>query len=662
MPPPHAAISPRPDAPKQLTGLDVDGSPVGDPSTESLSGDPRKYVSHACEACRFRRSKCDGKLPLCSTCKKRRTACTYSDVDRRRGKLKKHETDALVQQVQSLQSIISALQIASDDDALELLRKIRRNECDLLDNLPPSDRPSPVSDVLADYRRSQERDTKPALESNVSTSRIYTPDDLPPEGLVRLGLAAYFDCCFTLFYLFHEQDISIILERVYRSTDPVDTATLCEVCALAAVGSHYDAENVPVPVMEALYRTASVYMNDCVEAHYLRGMRTLLCLSIYSFMTKRRSARLSIASGLQIARWARLHQQVTSHDWHLWGRVYRTLVFMECWLSASLGYQWDLNEEELKIAQLEIVEPVPTLENAIQGQMSAVGILMANILQDVYRSSSVVFSIMRKHSNHLDEWRRSLPAPMQLPSILDPSSPDDCGFEDKHRRSLVLVHIMGFGAQILLQRRLLVAAAECRMNKRWSLDGSREEAASIQRECVAAANSCVQLLDVLGYATSMFRRCWLCIGHAFSACSVLLFDAAQSVLYGVRDGVEETLAQSQKCINVLQSCSVADHVARSMMDIVLPLHQELLTLASANFSHIRQSGIYHLLQNPHSAGGPDSDPRTQPDPRDVLPVRSAAIPAMQKAIEVLGNPFGHPRRLNIDTFSPADQDIPSWWN
>jgi len=85
-----------------------------------------------------------------------------------------------------------------------------------------------------------------------------------------------------------------IIDRVYRPHELVDKATLCELCALAAVGSHYDADNVPVDVIEALYDTASLYLNDCIEAFFLRGMRVLLCLSMCSFMTKRLSARLSI--------------------------------------------------------------------------------------------------------------------------------------------------------------------------------------------------------------------------------------------------------------------------------------------------------------------------------------------------------------------------------
>jgi len=140
--------------------------------------------------------------------------------------------------------------------------------------------------------------------------------------------------------------------------------------------------------------------------------------------------------------------------------------------------------------------------------MSAVGLMMASILQDVYKSTTVVFSIVKKHSEELERWKSSLPLQMQLSSL---AAHDQSRYQEKHRRSLILVHVMQIGAQILLQRRLLVAIAECRMNNRWTLDGSPEEGARIQDECVKAAHTCVELLEILGYTRNMFRRCWLCM-------------------------------------------------------------------------------------------------------------------------------------------------------
>jgi hypothetical protein len=75
-----------------------------------------------------------------------------------------------------------------------------------------------------------------------------------------------------------------------------------------------------------------------------------------------------LATGLQIARWARLDLSPELDGWVSWRKVYRTLVFLEwygtpalqegqkdadvnvpSWLAASLGYQFDLSESEIEV-------------------------------------------------------------------------------------------------------------------------------------------------------------------------------------------------------------------------------------------------------------------------------------------------------------------------
>lgn len=70
--------------------------------------------------------------------------------------------------------------------------------------------------------------------------------------------------------------------------------TLSELCALAAVGHIYDGDEVSVAMMEALYRTASSLSNECLDEKPLRVMRVLVSLSMYAFMTRKYSARLSV--------------------------------------------------------------------------------------------------------------------------------------------------------------------------------------------------------------------------------------------------------------------------------------------------------------------------------------------------------------------------------
>lgn len=104
---------------------------------------------------------------MCSACSRRRTTCNYSEVDRRRGKLKKDETDALQEKVKSLENIITVLSLSSDNDARDLLHAIR-------DKAPlPSGVSSQFSEALAMWQASREKD----IEFNASVStNLFAPD------------------------------------------------------------------------------------------------------------------------------------------------------------------------------------------------------------------------------------------------------------------------------------------------------------------------------------------------------------------------------------------------------------------------------------------------------------------------------------------------------
>jgi hypothetical protein len=79
----------------------------------------------------------------------------YSEVDRRRGKLKKDETDALQEQVRHLESIVAMLTVGPDDAAHDLLNIMR-------ENAPPRGPPGsfPAADILSEWQRSRQRDAE----------------------------------------------------------------------------------------------------------------------------------------------------------------------------------------------------------------------------------------------------------------------------------------------------------------------------------------------------------------------------------------------------------------------------------------------------------------------------------------------------------------------
>ena len=145
-------------------------------------------------------------------------------------------------------------------------------------------------------------DDEPSIKDAASTTsrnpsvrkgEIYDSDNLPPEAIVQAGMAAYFDNSYRLFYAMPKKEADANFEAVYESKF-FDVGILCELCALGALGCAYTCTTIPFDVMESMYQTACAYVIDCVENCGLRGMKVYVCLAIYCFMTKRKSARLHI--------------------------------------------------------------------------------------------------------------------------------------------------------------------------------------------------------------------------------------------------------------------------------------------------------------------------------------------------------------------------------
>jgi hypothetical protein len=55
------------------------------PKTKKSKQGPRKRVSQACDRCRSRKDKCDGKKPTCSTCLTNGRECSYDANVKKRG-------------------------------------------------------------------------------------------------------------------------------------------------------------------------------------------------------------------------------------------------------------------------------------------------------------------------------------------------------------------------------------------------------------------------------------------------------------------------------------------------------------------------------------------------------------------------------------------------
>ncbi|KAL6706465.1 hypothetical protein ACN47E_005404 [Coniothyrium glycines] len=75
----------------------------------------RARVSLACAACRARKTKCDGGRPKCSECTSRESDCQYLET----------ETTQTKRRHADLEDLFELLKTLPDEDALDLLSKIR---------------------------------------------------------------------------------------------------------------------------------------------------------------------------------------------------------------------------------------------------------------------------------------------------------------------------------------------------------------------------------------------------------------------------------------------------------------------------------------------------------------------------------------------------------
>jgi hypothetical protein len=83
----------------------------------------RQRVSRACDQCRGRKDKCDGKQPVCSTCESTSQQCSYGAAPKRRGL-----PSGYVRGLEVLLSLIFSRIQSSEDTVLALLSDTFENQ------------------------------------------------------------------------------------------------------------------------------------------------------------------------------------------------------------------------------------------------------------------------------------------------------------------------------------------------------------------------------------------------------------------------------------------------------------------------------------------------------------------------------------------------------
>ncbi|PVH92895.1 hypothetical protein DM02DRAFT_604691 [Periconia macrospinosa] len=85
----------------------------------------RARISAACEACRTRKTKCNGHRPKCNQCVTRVTDCQYAETDSRQIR---RRYDQLKEKHNAHEELIEMLQTMPEREAMEILRRIRAGD------------------------------------------------------------------------------------------------------------------------------------------------------------------------------------------------------------------------------------------------------------------------------------------------------------------------------------------------------------------------------------------------------------------------------------------------------------------------------------------------------------------------------------------------------
>ncbi|KAM0554885.1 hypothetical protein ACHAPJ_006620 [Fusarium lateritium] len=121
---------------------------------EPAMGKPNKRlsrVSQACEPCRVRKSKCDGRQPVCTVCKRQRVECSYDPKPRKRG-LRPGQYSSLERRA-LLAEMIAAFLLSKTPDSADSVRAFFSFEDPDLPFLSPGEKQAELDVLLDNWKK-----------------------------------------------------------------------------------------------------------------------------------------------------------------------------------------------------------------------------------------------------------------------------------------------------------------------------------------------------------------------------------------------------------------------------------------------------------------------------------------------------------------------------
>ncbi|KAG0641632.1 hypothetical protein HOY80DRAFT_720304 [Tuber brumale] len=485
---------------------------------------------------------------------------------------------------------------------------------------------------------SPEEDLNSQKWRNSEPFEIYTPDNLPPYEVASEATSAFFASSACVLSFVEQEEVDRMMGLVYSGEGTL--LILCELLAVAAVASHW-APQISTKHRNSFFETVHYYIDDCVEEDDLVGMKILTLSAVFFIVEKRVSSWTFVCDALALATERKIPldqrpDEISEKEWSRLRRLWRSLIFLESWLSGSLGRLpvWSAGYHNLELSESErtIGGTAQIRANAHQLQLANIGVLMGNILKDVYAPPAMNLDIVRTYNRKCLNWFDALPDFMHLSSLLKQEVPPT------ERSSLYLIHLMYLGTIILLNRKVLIEVAKGGSRPEWKTEGDLETADGFAKDCISAARTISSILEI-NYQDGLFRKCWIAIYCSWNASLILLFDAAQKKSRGYpHKDYSESHAKAAACVKILEYCALEDKLAQAYLRLLRPFLAAL--------------GEYCPLPTP-SPSLCDTTPVIPPSPGvSSLPRPYQVSPTnhiAHQVIDVLSKPFGGSSGIEIPT-------------
>ncbi|KAL4876412.1 hypothetical protein BJY04DRAFT_199914 [Aspergillus karnatakaensis] len=522
----------------------------------------RRRTRLACNSCREKRSRCDGTRPSCLVCISRGRTCIYPEYD---GRLRSGLTTRIQEldtKIKELESTISEMQPSSSRSPAD---HPRSPPVDPLGKRPVRDVRSTLTTTGGQRSGGESREKHALQQYDTAFGWI------PTEQITAQAISSFFACIGTIIYVDTREALQALVDNVYHDNNP-DAESVCELCAVAAVGCQYDGVEILVSCRDIFFRRALLLLCDSFDNDSRKGIRAIICLVTCLILTNPKSSRALIESGLSSCR--RILPPTTTetnqnNDDLQPGRLLQTLITLDSWLSVNLK-TWPLPmvdriQSHPNPAAFEgegVIRTGVLSAATIQFHFNKIAVLAANVHLRLGDPRFLRWEDMENRSDILDSWRRELPDALQLQVLLT----EDNEIEPTNRRFVLMLHMIYLEAQVVFYGRFIHIKP---LNELLELAGHARD------KYLAFTQQLAHIISVIYKDEGGFIQSWISIHASFHACIALLISQCQctnSFDHGARMTTNRGYIES--CLTVLKYCSEGNAGAARFLFILVPFYEE----------------------------------------------------------------------------------------